>query len=591
MKKNRIAYRLTACLLAAFAIVGLMLPASVAAAEDFVVDWDNVTKMEGAGNITRWSVAKGDGGYYIYVEPQWGDGEISIDYATAKVGAEFGGIKYYLWDTGHVYNSYTHVIEGAKATTYNKGGVTYAELFVPDSYFAEDEFALTSGSSKIDSADIPTVDEVNGTTEPTEEPMPTPTEEPTPTPTEKPTPTPTEEPTPTPTEKPTPTPTEEPIPTTKPGYEGIVIDGEFEDWAGVPEYDIDEKKGYDTVNGASVVWDGDMIYIKLRTESSDVGAVTGAGDWGNGQYAITTDLGNQLLVQVKRDGSIGGVNGATAATDVPLGSWSKGPHYWEIAIPASNLPEYSKSFSFGLYQGETIIPAVEDIQGSTGGEFGNHIVIDGEYEDWRNYPHTTIDYATGGTQEEAVDAKGALWSNDGKLYGHVSTNMPVHLDSLGADFLAAVQVAVNGEKDVDDTFKARFVGVDDNGHFTIYPAGTPLPAGNNKFYICQLEDHQETSLEQVLEHSFGTIIVTVDEDRELDQCEFEMDLEKLAEKYNMSPEDVKLIEAQFGRLGDEWFGTAGTSTGAWIGVGLCVATVGSVFIADKSKKKKAKTAK
>lgn len=394
-----------------------------------------------------------------------------------------------------------------------------------------------------------------------------------------------------------PSPTQEP--TSAPEYNGIVIDGKYEDWAGVPKYDVDENKGWHTVDQTAVVWDGDYVYIYLMTESDDYGAVTGAGGWNNGQYAITTDLGNQRLIQVNRDGSIGGISGATAKADVPFGSQAapgSGPHYWEIQIPASELPEYSKSFSFGLYQGATIIPAVEDLQGSSGGEFGGHIVVDGKYDDWAYYPHTTIEYATGGTQEHVVDSKGALYAEDGKLYAHVYTDMKAHVSSGGEDLLAGISIAFNGnreykEKPEDGNFYPRIM--DDQGNvvntahledgeytFNIYDTRTN-PFGSRED---EKGNWYTPTLEQVLAESFGTIKITV-KDGVL-ESEFELDLERVAEYIGCSPEDFQLIEAQFGRLGQQWISCAGTPTGAWLGIGLCLATVGGVYAVDARKKKK-----
>jgi hypothetical protein len=77
-----------------------------------------------------------------------------------------------------------------------------------------DDFLLRAVSEPQNS--LSSLEPVEVSPTPTEEPTPTPTDEPTPTPTDEPTPTPTEEPVPTPTEEPTPTPTDEPTPTLTP---------------------------------------------------------------------------------------------------------------------------------------------------------------------------------------------------------------------------------------------------------------------------------------------------------------------------------------------------------------------------------------
>lgn len=51
-----------------------------------------------------------------------------------------------------------------------------------------------------------------------------------------------------------------------------------------------------------------------------------------------------------------------------------------------------------------------------------------------------------------------------------------------------------------------------------------------------------------------------------DECEFYLDLEKVADKLGCDASDFKQIDAQFGRLGQQWITTAGASSGAWLGL-------------------------
>ena len=48
----------------------------------------------------------------------------------------------------------------------------------------------------------------------------------------------------------------------------------------------------------------------------------------------------------------------------------------------------------------------------------------------------------------------------------------------------------------------------------------------------------------------------------------------IAKKLGVGETDLKQISAQFGRIGQQWLYTAGTSTGPIVGVTLCIATVG-----------------
>lgn len=81
---------------------------------------------------------------------------------------------------------------------------------------------------------------------------------------------------------------------------------------------------------------------------------------GNGQFAITTDLGNIQMFQINFNGnfvSIYGVNGAMVTVD-HFGWDPKNGHSMEITIPTSELPDYNSSISFGYYQA---LPFLYDI--------------------------------------------------------------------------------------------------------------------------------------------------------------------------------------------------------------------------------------
>ena len=61
------------------------------------------------------------------------------------------------------------------------------------------------------------------------------------------------------------------------------------------------------------------------------------------------------------------------------------------------------------------------------------------------------------------------------------------------------------------------------------------------------------------------------------------ELEKAAEKLNCDASDFKRIDAQFGRLGQQWITTAGASSGAWLGLILCVGVTAAVLVRQKKK--------
>lgn len=386
----------------------------------------------------------------------------------------------------------------------------------------------------------------------------------------------------------------------KPVYTGIVIDGKFEDWDAVAKTDVDEGKGWSTVDQVAMVWDGDYIYLYFMAAGNeeswggrcgDWGSVTGAGSHNNGQYVITTDLGRELLVQLSKDngGSVRGISGAKVA--VNNYDWAGAPHMWEVSIPASELPAYNRTISFGFYQGEQLIKDVADFRGGSdedesgssgkGGKF-NGIVYDGLYGDWEYYPHTLIQYATAGTQENVVDGEGALYHDGDYLYGHVKTSMGAHVQEAGGEFTQAVTIRLDGKYD----FYPQFVTVDAQGNIDYNAQTANLPDGQYEFYMIDAQGWKTaqniSELEDRNNALYGKMFVTVGPSS--DEMEFKMDMEVLAKKFDMDGNEVKTMQAQFGRIGQEWLTTAGTSTGAWLGLLLCFGVVGMAAFYQRRRK-------
>ena len=366
-------------------------------------------------------------------------------------------------------------------------------------------------------------------------------------------------------------------------YTGITIDGDFSDWDGVAKVDVDEGKGWHTVDRMAMVWDGDWVYLYFETEDNQYSAVCGAGDWSNGQYAITTDLGNQTLVQLQPGPTVAGVDGAKVAVNST--AWGQPPYKWEVAIPASKLGAYSKTISFGIYQKDPAITGVANLKASGDNDHTfNGITYDGKYDDWTYYPHTTIQYATAGTGEHVVDARGALYADSDKLYGHVETGMPAHLGEAGGEFTSAVSIKLNDDENLMLT--PRFIAVDANGNIDWSPQTSGLAAGTYEFYLASTTTNGTSSNINDLKGDdviYGRAMVTVGADK--DEMEYEIDVPTLAahlhadggqakDETSIDPSNIPQFSARYGRLGQEWVTTAGTSTAPALGVGLCLATVG-----------------
>lgn len=360
------------------------------------------------------------------------------------------------------------------------------------------------------------------------------------------------------------------LPKEEPVYRGIVIDGDFSDRDAVGKVPIrDSNPINNNLESTAFIFDGDLyIYIE-ETPGGDAAA---AGSHSTGNYVITTDLGRALKFQLKKEdgGSVYGVEGAEARH---VGM------QWEVRIPAGELPYYQKTVSFGLYLEEPTISGVSNLQGGggTAGSFTG-IEIDGAYDDWIAYPHSIIEYATPGSQAEDTDSQGALYFEDGTLYGHVATTMPEHLDSWGGDFLANIDIAFNGDRE--------FKGFFEEGNF--YPhmitedgrdvnEFTRLEPGVHTFLICD-----RRTLGDPEKPIFGTMKVTIDENRIRDEMEFDLDLKAIAECQGCTVNDLRTIEARFGRFGD-WITISGASSGALLGVTLCCGMTAGVLFRRKKR--------
>lgn len=344
-------------------------------------------------------------------------------------------------------------------------------------------------------------------------------------------------------------------------YNGIAIDGTFNDWSAVSKKEVTD----DVISKTAMVFDGDYVYIYLE----ETGDATEAGSHGNGTFAITTDLGRTLKFQLKKPDTISGIQGASTSH---LGK------KWEIAIPKSQLPAYLSNISFGLYMQDPWIEQISNLQGSMGDEMGsveggnNGIAYDGSFDDWTYYPHTLIQYATPGTNEEEVDGEAALFADGSVLLGHVVTNMQAHLNEAGGEFTSAVTVRFNDEETT--SFYPRFVAVDENGNINWNPQLNGLSQGKYEFYIASSDAWGTSKNINELNKAdtlYGKVTVSVGGSQ--DEMEYYLNLVKIAEKFGCDSQELKVISAQYGRIGQEWVTTAGASTLPWLILMICLIIV------------------
>lgn len=575
-KKQVISRVVLACVILAMMPIGVLrVQAAAIVVDGYVEDWSGITKQASLdGSVPEWAIAQDDTTLYFYAHEvrdsiwyhpalnQWP--YLTYENGTNDYRSRIG-VQIQNDGLATVLDNTWNTVSSARAAyVMSEDGMQgNFEFSIPKTFLADSNYSITYCGVTVASADIPWVGGESATD---------------------------------PGENTGGSDVQNPEDTGNVRYEGIIIDGQFADWNAVTKTSVNENKGWNTVDEVAMVWDGDYIYLYFMAQGEGYGignwaSVTGAGPYNNGQFAITTDLGKTLLIQLSSDGggSVKGVDGAQVA--VNNRDWFGAPHMWEVSIPSSALGAYKNMISFGIYQGDTLVYDVANLQGGAedtdeeNKDF-NGIVIDGLYGDWENYPHTVIQYATGGTQEHKVDGEAALYSTEGMLYAHAKTEMKAHRKEAGGEFTSAVTIRLNGKYD----FYPQFVTVDAWGNINYSPQLSNLPKGTYEFYIIDATGWKTAAniseLEKCHNALYGRMYVTVGSSS--DEMEFEMDLAKLAEKFGMDADEIKTIEAQWGRIGQQWVSTAGASTGTWAGLLICFAGVGVASYIQHRRKKFAK---
>lgn len=508
-------------------------------------DWGDITsRTADAAGVKLWKAAVSSDYsklYFMYegtVQTEWdysymGSNPVSITYADGTTGIsdkiQFTGWK----DSAQAKNSWYGDIENSETVTVNNAhgntaGSYVVEAAIPFDFFANSDFKITFAGTTVDIKDIEVLDGQKVEKDDTEA-----------------------------------------------VYNGIVIDGEFDDWDAVKKYDAvcPNDAHNECISKTAMMFDGDYVYVYIRDGVS--GSASGAGTHSNGKYSITTDLGNELVFQLDSKGYVNGVDGVDCRH---VGN------QWETAIPADALPAYNKTISFGLYQSEPFVSGVANIRddGSSDDKTIYDIKYDGLYGDWEYYPHTRINYATPGTQHNKVDAMGALFSDGNVVLGHAYTMMPEQLNEAGGEFTYALSIKFND--DYNQIIAPRFVTVDEQGNINWNPKTEDLSEGTYEFYMFDIGSWGTSKNINELNDAdicYGKMTITVGSNR--DECEFYIDLDKAAQKLGCDVSDFKQISAQFGRMGQQWINTAGASSGAWLGLFICIAATCGVVVYKKKK--------
>ncbi len=365
-------------------------------------------------------------------------------------------------------------------------------------------------------------------------------------------------------------------------YTGISIDGDFSDWNAVTKTELAEPTDY---NGEvqSVAWrvEEDYVYIYMDSpvggDGSNPESATWSGTHGNGKFAITTDLGRTLQLQVTQDGAVSGMDDIQV---VHNGS------QWEIAVPVSSLPKNNGGINFGNYLQDPVLSGT--IPGKEVTAQHVDITYDGNYGDWDDVKHTEIEYTTAGTQENVPDGEAAGYSDGDTYFGHCETVLPAHLSGKGHGFTTGVTVAANYNPSTPydypkDSIQMRLATVDSNGNINWNPQKEGLENGTYEYYIFDIScwgSSQNINELYDADVMYGKATITLTDTKQ--DMEWYIDMNKYANKIGLSANDIKTVSTQYINIGDEWVTTAGTSTGPVGSVVLIAASASAPFL-KKSK--------
>ncbi len=371
----------------------------------------------------------------------------------------------------------------------------------------------------------------------------------------------------------------------------IAVDGDFSDWDSVAKTEI----GDDRLNSVAFILDGDYMYVYV--DACENWTAYMAGEHYNGKYTVTTDLGYQMIFQLQAENNvpvISGVDGATVAySDLTYG---KDSYCYEIAIPVSQLPTYIDKVSFGFYLQE---PVINDVQNQTPEEPKadpqDNISCDGAFDDWTYYPHPVIYYGTTDEGDTYVEGQAAMYTDGEKVHAHVYSAMQTHVDNNGQDLVTGLTVTVNSNKadeNGENTFIPQLVTLNSDGTINYNPDFSNLSEGVYEFYVIDMQGWKDegVGLDYWSDPDtywyggnalYGKAYVSVQPSK--CEMELELDVETLANKFDVEAEEMKLFSAQFAAIGSQQVSCAGASSGAWLGIVISVAVVGAVWLARRRK--------
>lgn len=308
------------------------------------------------------------------------------------------------------------------------------------------------------------------------------------------------------------------------GSDGTFALSVANDWNGA----INNASGFVTRSGGFNTWE-----IKIPIQS----VFTANGDDGNADNAVSRDVSN-IVANINNGGNI-------SLTAIDFGN--------EAEVPSEPEEEPEK-------EPETPDETEEEEVPTQPGSSARPLAIDGYFDDWDSVPKTLITYGShnsDGSINEYHNA--AMVVRDGYVYVYVRMS-DLYQSQIPVDEL---HLAINGQ---DKAFIIR--GRDDQNYIDwsrdVYHLANGINNGLGIFY----RDGGNLAL--------GEAAVTISGGNPNDTFEFRMSISELEKLYGLEEGTIgngAKLEFYSPNIGPDRVTVVGTSTGTYLGIGLCVVSV------------------
>ncbi len=385
----------------------------------------------------------------------------------------------------------------------------------------------------------------------------------------------------------------------------INIDASFDDWDSVKK----ESLTLDNFSSTALVWEGNTVYLYAKEASGKNSSISSGAQFGfvtdtGEKISFVTSQNSYIWQEPTRDITIRNQNYSPISGTEGKGQYLNDNSYqWEISFPASFFGKNVKSLSLTDASWNVLIDDVKseiapeptdtpkptqtptkEPQATkepvvTGDPLpSGNIIIDGFYDDWKNLDQK--DAFTWMSNNKLCSHVGGIYMDDEYVYVHVK----LHQYYTSQIPLTAMVLTINGEKTM--MFQANYMNGDGsiNWDQSIYN----LPVGISNLGLFSNEGS----------HPYlGNIAVTIapkelkkDENGTpmkdpVDELEFCVDLDTISKLVGIPVESIKSISFSNSNLGADSITTSGTPTGAYLGILICLAFVGLVFLIRKKHSK------